>query len=426
MPQQRNTIGVPTINLRHNIKDLETRRALEQLSQETTRWLQRIAEGVDTATGLRGEPTYHAAVNAKDNRIMKLGVPKDDTDAQMKGLALSRATTETKSWDARGLPIINLPKDITPSQTDATLTQEQIRALIAEELRKLTDTIAAEPFVTVVASALLTAERSLAAEATVLELVDAGANSTLTINVLANGISNVKLRDSAAVSVIGRSANSSGDPADIAAGANGNILRRAADVLGFGQIDLADSTNAVSGILDEANGGTGNNTYAVGDLLYASTAAILSRLADVGAGAYLRSGGVGVAPLWSTATLPNTTTTGDILYASAANIYANLADVATGQVLASGGVGVAPAYTATPSVTTLTTTGAANIGGDLNHDGSNIGFNGVAPVARDTGWAVSNVTTDRVYDANATSLDEIADVLGTLITYLISRGDLGA
>lgn len=37
-------------------------------------------------------------------------------------------------------------------------------------------------------------------------------------------------------------------------------------------------------------------------------------------------------------------------------------------------------------------------------------------------YAESNVTTDRTYDANATSLDEIADVLGTLIGDLRARG----
>jgi len=51
-----------------------------------------------------------------------------------------------------------------------------------------------------------------------------------------NSVTNAILRDSAAVSVIGRSANSAGDPADIAAGSNDTVLRRVADVLGFGQL----------------------------------------------------------------------------------------------------------------------------------------------------------------------------------------------
>jgi len=109
----------------------------------------------------------------------------------------------------------------------------------------------------------------------------------------------------------------------------------------WGKLQLATH---VIGTLAVNHGGTGLTTYAVGDLLYASGAAALSRLADVAAGSYLRSGGVGAAPVWSTPTLPNSATTGDLLYASAANVYSNLADVATGNALISGGVGAAPSW----------------------------------------------------------------------------------
>lgn len=70
--------------------------------------------------------------------------------------------------------------------------------------------------------------------------------------------------------------------------------------------------------------------------------------------------------------------------------------------------------------------GEINARGDINHDGTNIGFYSATPVAQSTGWSVTNVTPDKSFDANATTLDEIADVLGTLITYLLSRGDIGA
>lgn len=58
-------------------------------------------------------------------------------------------------------------------------------------------------------------------------------------------ITNAKLRDSAALSVIGRSANSSGVPADIAAGTDGHVLRRSGTSLGFGTI-------ATGGVADAA------------------------------------------------------------------------------------------------------------------------------------------------------------------------------
>lgn len=48
-----------------------------------------------------------------------------------------------------------------------------------------------------------------------------------------------------------------------------------------------------------AQGGTGIASYAVGDLLYASGATTLSKLADVAVGSVLVSGGVTTAPAWS-------------------------------------------------------------------------------------------------------------------------------
>lgn len=53
---------------------------------------------------------------------------------------------------------------------------------------------------------------------------------------------------------------------------------------------------------------------------------------------------------------------GDLLYASGAGVLAKLADVAAGSVLVSGGVGVAPAYSASPSLTQLTLSTALLIG----------------------------------------------------------------
>jgi hypothetical protein len=43
-----------------------------------------------------------------------------------------------------------------------------------------------------------------------------------------------------------------------------------------------------------------------------------------------------------------------------------------------------------------------------------------------TGYSVSNVSTDRAYDANSTTTDELADVLGTLIGDLITKGIISA
>lgn len=43
-----------------------------------------------------------------------------------------------------------------------------------------------------------------------------------------------------------------------------------------------------------------------------------------------------------------------------------------------------------------------------------------------TGWAMTNVTSDKVLDADSTSTTELADVLGTLIDTLKDYGILGS
>lgn len=58
--------------------------------------------------------------------------------------------------------------------------------------------------------------------------------------------------------------------------------------------------------LPATSGGTGQNTYAVGDILYASSTTALSKLAGVAAGNALISGGVGAAPAWGKISLSGT------------------------------------------------------------------------------------------------------------------------
>lgn len=54
-----------------------------------------------------------------------------------------------------------------------------------------------------------------------------------------------------------------------------------------------------------------------------------------------------------------------------------------------------------------------------------LGFFNATPVVQPAAYTPSNVTTDRTFDANATTLDEVADVLGTLIADLKSLGLVG-
>lgn len=98
-------------------------------------------------------------------------------------------------------------------------------------------------YVTLATDGTLTNERTLAVEAAVLTLTDGGAGNPVTIAVATNGITDAKLRQGAAVSVIGRSINSLGNVADIAAGANDTIFRRTADTLNFGQLTVGMAPN---------------------------------------------------------------------------------------------------------------------------------------------------------------------------------------
>lgn len=126
-----------------------------------------------------------------------------------------------------------------------------------------------------------------------------------------------------------------------------------------------------------ASGGTGINSYVIGDLIYASTTLNLSKLSDVATGNALISGGVGATPAWGkvgltthvSGTLPVANggtglpvyAVGDIVYADTTLSLARLPDVAAGSALISGGVGVAPswgAYAAAAGTLTGTTLAA--------------------------------------------------------------------
>ncbi len=134
-----------------------------------------------------------------------------------------------------------------------------------------------------------------------------------------------------------------------------NQFPRSLNASGAATCATVSLTADVVNTLPSSKGGTDNASYAVGDLLYASGTTALSKLADVAAGSYLRSGGAVTAPAWSTATLPNTATTGDLLYASASNVYSNLADVAAGSYLRSGGSSTAPVWSTSTLPNTATT-----------------------------------------------------------------------
>lgn len=127
---------------------------------------------------------------------------------------------------------------------DALLTAISALTTAADQLAYFTgvDTVALTTFTA--AARTFAAAADAAAQRAALGLTPAGGleQSGSNVQIADNGVTNAKLRDSAALSVFGRSANSTGDPADIAAASDGHVLRRSGTTLGFGTVATAGIT----------------------------------------------------------------------------------------------------------------------------------------------------------------------------------------
>lgn len=170
----------------------------------------------------------------------------------------------------------------------------------------------------------LSAERTLAAESSVLSLTDGGANGAMTVGVAADGITDAKLANMAALSVKGRSANSAGDPADIAASAASDaVLRESGSTIGFGTIATAGiAADAVTYAKIQNISATqkvlGRNTAGAGDTEEVSASGVLDWIGS---------------------------TRGSLLYRGAGG-WSILAPGTSGYALTSNGAGADPSYTA--------------------------------------------------------------------------------
>lgn len=99
------------------------------------------------------------------------------------------------------------------------------------------------PTTATVIDAIASAVASGVADGDKGDLTVSGGGLTWTID--ANAVSNAKFRQSAGLSLVGRSANTTGDVADITAANDGEVLRRSGTAIGFGTI-------ATAGIADDA------------------------------------------------------------------------------------------------------------------------------------------------------------------------------
>ena len=164
----------------------------------------------------------------------------------------------------------------------ATLTQEQIRAIIAEEIRNLSDTLIAEPFVTVGNSALLTNERALTGTAGRISVTDGGAGGAVTID--ATGAALTRVDDTNVTLTLG--------------GAPTTAL-----------VNAASLTLGWTGQLAVGRGGTGVATFTVNGVLYGNTASAIQVTAQGAANTVLTANAG--SPAFSatpTVTTVNTTT----------------------------------------------------------------------------------------------------------------------
>ena len=129
----------------------------------------------------------------------------------------------------------------------------------------------------------LTASGATVADADYGDVTVSSTGTVWTID--AGVVSNAKLRNSGACSVIGRNANSTGVPADISA-SEGEVLRRVSNVLGFGTVT---SAGIAAGAVGTSQIASSNVTYA--KIQDAAACSILGRagnsvgaMADIAAG----------------------------------------------------------------------------------------------------------------------------------------------
>ena len=244
----------------------------------------------------------------------------------------------------------------------------------------------------------------------------AGSGATTIAN---DAVTDAKLRDSAALSVIGRSANSTGDPADIAAGTDGHVLRRSGTTLGFGTV-------ATAGIADDAV------TYAKLQNVSA-TSRILGRKTAA-------AGDAEECTLSEILDFIGSAAQGDILYRGA-SAWARLGAGTSGQILKTQGAGANPAWTswtfdialsqASPANSTIYLSAKASVGFTIDQIRGLRTASGTLTLAiQINGTNVTSLSglsvTSTAQDVTATGANTVAagDTVTAVITSVSSPADL--
>jgi hypothetical protein len=138
---------------------------------------------------------------------------------------------------------------------------------------------------------------------------------------------------------------------------NANASSVQKGVASFATTEFVVTAGAVAlGLVGATKGGTGQSSYAVGDLLYADTTTSLAKLADVATGNVLLSGGVGVAPSYGKVAL-GSAVSGILPAANGGTGVANTSTITLGGNISTAGA----LTTAGAFASTFTMTGATAV-----------------------------------------------------------------
>jgi hypothetical protein len=164
-----------------------------------------------------------------------------------------------------------------------------------------------------------------------------------------------------------------------------------------------------------------SNNVIIGEATGASVSAALSGSVLIGRGADVTAGFTNCVAIGNAATVG--VSNGFVL--GGASTLVGIRTSSPTEALTIGGGNLSMA--STTAVQSIIASSTASMGLKIGTSASQLlGFWNATPVAQSTGWTMSNVTTDKVLNANSTTLDEVADVLGTLVDQLKTYGILGA
>lgn len=197
-------------------------------------------DGQPISPGTDYVPIGPALTEAGDKTLLSMGGQPTLVDtAKLRRVSGFASASDITSINLQ-IDVINTAID-NKQPIDALLTAVSALVTAADQLAYFTgvDTVALTTFTA--AARTFAAAADAAAQRAALGLTPAGGlqQTGSNVQIADNGVTDAKLRDSAALSVVGRSANSVGDPADIAASVDGQVLRRSGTTLGFGTVATA-------------------------------------------------------------------------------------------------------------------------------------------------------------------------------------------